>query len=981
MQPANVSDDEGGSNHSIGSILPGTSSRRDSVLSTNSMAFEAIPEEEEKSEATESTSEVQVMDRLTVSETSMPMYYENEEDETRIRQSLSDESPMERSSHTISDGDAAVLARMSNRRGTRNNCNNSNAGSFAPRQSSYEDLSNVSDHATASAQRASYNTRRHQQTRESVTQRMSQVGSGAFRRLSRAGAESLRASRASIRAVPETMEKYLDPDEIEDADFDYYLILVFGTLQLVFCGLIVFFFSFPTWVVTCPTLIGSIVSMFALTKTIDKTTRGERIVNVLGLTIILVMTTLFLMLVTSSCSHCVFHWAHGAMASSQDFSGMDSSKGFLDRTGVAWDLLLSRDDDHDVGHQQKAKFTAACRKCVSSVFVLFMDDWKPMYWIPFWNHGAHDAGGNVDKSKKVESTSDESEFQLQPYQNVDSMFGDLAAWYLHYANKTVAANIKSFNQKFANALSVDGHFTDTEIADVMEAFLCSPASRVDKPDPNKFLADLKKPRFTGEQGLNISTAALQRIMRGDIVQEIGVALCFVLRFALFIPEDHQVEKKAIGYTQLFPSMNEKAMRTHDYTTTLYFLTSPGFDQDIDVDSGNMKVLESLIDIFIRFEFKDAPIYFSTKEEYYAFYRWELEGTIQDDWYFPRWFLETEKAADLADFMADKLKYANDYAAFVDPASDRTLGDRVFFGPSVKFMTQIKLPGINEDFEYLYPGVPSRYMSDEHREAFRYPVKPSADQLLKMIYKFWPKEAKRAEYNGRRGEREIPLARFRDKIVEIDLSVFAKLETRESFFAPGCILYMDPKTMLPMGIWESSRKRMFLPGEKDWEHAKYFYRVTERVAVATFHVLESHFTWSQPFATAAWQTLPENHGLRILTKPFTLQTHSVNWAAYHMLARNHSILNHASGYTQDGYIEFFMILHKDLNFSRTIPMLFAESRLDKVMDTSKVPYHSQGLRLWDAHREFVESFVALIYPSDQDMLADDATVRFWHHANT
>ena len=151
--------------------------------------------------------------------------------------------------------------------------------------------------------------------------------------------------------------------------------------------------------------------------------------------------------------------------------------------------------------------------------------------------------------------------------------------------------------------------------------------------------------------------------------------------------------------------------------------------------------------------------------------------------------------------------------------------------------------------------------------------------------------------------------------------------------------------------------------------------------ATYHMIESHFLWSQPFATAAWQTLPENHGLRILTKPFTLNVHSLNWAAQHLLARNHSVLHHASGKTHDGYIDLILTAGKDINFNRTVPDYFAETKLHTVMNTRKVPFHDQGLRLWDAHREFVVNFVNLLYPTDQALLQDDDVVRFWHHTNT
>jgi hypothetical protein len=129
-----------------------------------------------------------------------------------------------------------------------------------------------------------------------------------------------------------------------------------------------------------------------------------------------------------------------------------------------------------------------------------------------------------------------------------------------------------------------------------------------------------------------------------------------------------------------------------------------------------------------------------------------------------------------------------------------------------------------------------------------------------------------------------------------------LPNREPFESPGEILYLDPKTKLPMGIWKSSTREMILPNQGvKWEHAKFYYRVTERAAVATVHVAESHFGWSQPVATATWQTFPVEHPLRSFLKPYTLNVHSVNSAAYHMLVREAAILTHGSSFTTEGVI--------------------------------------------------------------------------------
>jgi hypothetical protein len=125
---------------------------------------------------------------------------------------------------------------------------------------------------------------------------------------------------------------------------------------------------------------------------------------------------------------------------------------------------------------------------------------------------------------------------------------------------------------------------------------------------------------------------------------------------------------------------------------------------------------------------------------------------------------------MADFRAKRTKVSGDFLALQDPYSDKTLGDRCFYGPGQRFMTAVKLPGIDEDYEYFFPSGPWSYLSGEHRDTdfFRYPHKPRSEDLMKMITAFWPQEAKRK----RRKNELVPLARYKNRIAEIDFAVFA-----------------------------------------------------------------------------------------------------------------------------------------------------------------------------------------------------------------
>lgn len=227
-----------------------------------------------------------------------------------------------------------------------------------------------------------------------------------------------------------------------------------------------------------------------------------------------------------------------------------------------------------------------------------------------------------------------------------------------------------------------------------------------------------------------------------------------------------------------------------------------------------------------------------------------------------------------------------------------------------------------------------------------------------------------------------LSDFFQLILTSSVSLTSALPGREPFISPGPILYLDPKTKMPIGIWKSPTREMILPNEgSKWDHAKFYYRVTERAAVAAKHVIESHLGWSLPVATASWQTFPQDHPFRSFLKPFTLNAHSVNSAAYHMLLRENAVLTHGSTFTTEGVVGTMTTFWPHINFSQTVPESLDSRGMDKVLKTDSLPLYSQAKRLFAVHHRFVKNFVDHWYPRDEDLLKDDSVIRFWHHTNT
>lgn len=133
--------------------------------------------------------------------------------------------------------------------------------------------------------------------------------------------------------------------------------------------------------------------------------------------------------------------------------------------------------------------------------------------------------------------------------------------------------------------------------------------------------------------------------------------------------------------------------------------------------------------------------------------------------------------------------------------------------------------------------------------------------------------------------------------------------------------------------------MYLPTDgRDWDHAKYTYRTAERAVLASIHVKESHLGWSHALSVATLQTIPSDHKLHALLKPFTRGAHVVNSAAYHMLVREHSILSHSSGHVDSQ--DALLYLGHHIDFSESVPQMLEAKQLDGDL-TKDMPLFTQG----------------------------------------
>ena len=375
------------------------------------------------------------------------------------------------------------------------------------------------------------------------------------------------------------------------------------------------------------------------------------------------------------------------------------------------------------------------------------------------------------------------------------------------------------------------------LANTTRDLLCHPSSRMTGPVPSDFILSLRRPKFTGESTdndsqMNVSMSALQRIMRGDAMSQLSPHVCFMARLAGLIPEDTSVLTDSISPGAVMPIANETKLLATDGAFLYPGLMITQTDEDKDRNGRTAAVVEALLSLYIRLPEKDwDPVYFDSKEEYIAFFRWNIEHRLQDEFYFPKWLSHGNVGVnkkehhnkiealvnETGELVSHQFRYNSDRLLLTDPTSDETLSDRAFFGTGMKRMTRIKLPG-DADFGYLHPATQDYYETLEHNDFFSNHSMPDISEFLRMGNVFWGTH--------------VPLEEFRNKVVEINYNVATHWDHRAMFEEQGAILYLEAASRKPMGIWVAAMDAIVLPtAGRLWDYAKFHYRTTELTVMA------------------------------------------------------------------------------------------------------------------------------------------------------
>ncbi len=211
----------------------------------------------------------------------------------------------------------------------------------------------------------------------------------------------------------------------------------------------------------------------------------------------------------------------------------------------------------------------------------------------------------------------------------------------------------------------------------------------------------------------------------------------------------------------------------------------------------------------------------------------------------------------------------------------------------------------------------------------------------------------------------------------DITFLSNYAVREPFERYGARALFD-QDQRPIGIYWSHASKWVRPGDADWAHAKWVWRCSLMVGTTVAdHLVGVHWLIANYVATAARVSLAPTHYLRMLLKPFTWRTITINAGACETLCPERGFVHRASALTYDSLTQAFGDSVGLMRF-HTVPELVARKGAEGM--GNRFPWVTDALELYKVIRAFVVEYVEL-YATEEQIMADVALIDFWNHLNT
>jgi hypothetical protein len=207
--------------------------------------------------------------------------------------------------------------------------------------------------------------------------------------------------------------------------------------------------------------------------------------------------------------------------------------------------------------------------------------------------------------------------------------------------------------------------------------------------------------------------------------------------------------------------------------------------------------------------------------------------------------------------------------------------------------------------------------------------------------------------------------------EIDLSWLEAYEVRAGFERYGARALFGPDHR-PLAIRRGGAWSR--PGEPGWAHAKWAWRCSLLVGgTIADHLVGTHWVIANLFTTASRTRLPPTHWLRLLLKPFTWRTVTINAGATETLCPERGLLHRASALTYPSLVTAFEDAARAVRY-RPVPVMAVEAGASGLGDAC--PWWTDAVALHEVLHAFVDDFVGQYAADDHAVRGDADLAAFW-----
>ncbi|XP_029464988.1 arachidonate 5-lipoxygenase-like [Rhinatrema bivittatum] len=196
-------------------------------------------------------------------------------------------------------------------------------------------------------------------------------------------------------------------------------------------------------------------------------------------------------------------------------------------------------------------------------------------------------------------------------------------------------------------------------------------------------------------------------------------------------------------------------------------------------------------------------------------------------------------------------------------------------------------------------------------------------------------------------------------------------------APICLLYKNTENeILPIAIQINQQpgpdNPIFLPTDEnyDWLLAKIWVRSSDfQIHQTVTHLLCTHLI-SEVFGIAMYRQLPEVHPLYKLLVPHVRFTIAINTKAREQLIGKNGIFDKANGTGGGGHVKMVVrALEKFTYDSLCFPKAIKLNGMESKEDIPYYFYRDDGIKVWEAVKNFVTDVVNIYYKSDEVVCED------------